>query len=315
MRHRIRFLQTGSTMAQRRVGGKPRRGLTVTEVVVVVVLLIVVVGVLLTAIPRLRESAHREQCANNLKQLGEAVRRFRDAEGFLPAARIADRYATWAVQIAPYLNLAETNGLRAWDLRKSYYLQPDEVRAAQVLRFYCPSRRRPPQLSVSGDVPDNGQPAAQDFPGALGDYGCCSGDGSPAHPWTTAEANGAIILGEVLERADDLVLKWRNRTDYPSLRRGESHTILLGEKHVPWGHFGEAQRGDGSLYNGDHPASEARVGGPGHGLAPAPDAPFKDNFGSYHPGICQFLMADGSVKALANSIQEDVLGRLATRGD
>ena len=302
-------------MPRVRVDGTARRGLTVTEVVVIVLILVVVIGIVLTAIPRLRESAHREQCANNFKQLGEAFRRFRDAEGGLPAARIADRYATWAVQIAPYANLAEKNGLRAWDLRKSYYLQAEEVRAAQVLLYYCPSRRLPPQLSVSGDVPDNGQPAAQHFPGALGDYACCSGDGSTAHPWTTAEANGAIILGEVLQRADDLVLKWRSRTDFAALTRGESHTMLLGEKHVPRGHFGETQLGDGSLYNGDYPASSARVGGPGHGLAPSPDAAFMDNFGSYHPGICQFLMADGSVKALANSLQDDVLGRLATRGD
>src|SRR5205823_4972519 len=105
----------------------------------------------------------------------------------------------------------------------------------------------------------------------------------------------------------------RSRTDYPSLQRGESHTILLGEKHVPRGHFGAGPFGDGSLYNGDNPASAARVAGPGYGLAPGPDAPFHDNFGSDHPGVCQFLMADGSVRALANTIDEEVLGRLTTR--
>ena len=78
---------------------------------------------------------------------------------------------------------------------------------------------------------------------------------------------------------------------------------------------GEVRFGDGPLYDGDPPASAARVGGPGFGLAPGPDAPFHDNFGSYHPGICQFLMADGGVRALANGVSEDVLGRLTTRGE
>src|SRR6266436_5521983 len=106
-------------MAQRRVGGTPRRGLTVAELVVIVILLVLVVGLVVARIPRWRESARRAQCANNLKQLGEAIRRFRDAHSFLPASRIADGHATWVVQIAPFMNLPENNGLRAWDLRKS----------------------------------------------------------------------------------------------------------------------------------------------------------------------------------------------------
>jgi hypothetical protein len=289
-----------------------RKGITVTQVVVVIVIAVTVLGIFVAAIPQLRESAQRVQCANNLKEMGTACRLFRDAKRFLPAARIADGYATWAVQIAPYLKLRD-NRLNEWDLSKSYYLQADEVRAAQVAFYYCPARRQPPQLSTSGDVPANGQPAAREFPGALGDYACCSGDGSPAHPWQTAQANGAIIVGEVLKRSGDLILDWRGRTDLGDLGPGQAQTILLGEKHVPFGHFGQRQAGDGSLYNGDYPASSARVGGPGYGLASSPDAPFHDNFGSFHPGICQFLFADASVRPLANSIDDDVLGRLAAR--
>jgi Protein of unknown function (DUF1559) len=290
-----------------------RCGLTVAEVVVVTIILLVVVGIFLTATPWMREQANRNQCAFNLRQMGIAVRKFRDGKHYLPAARIADRYATWAVQIAPYLSVGGPDPLHTWDPRKSYYAQSDEARAVQVVLYYCPSRRSPPQLSVSGDVPRNGQPAAREFPGALGDYAGCSGNGRPEHPWQTAQANGAIILGEVLKRSDDLILDWRGRVDLGDLEPGQSQTILLGEKHVPWGHFGEGQFGDGSLYNGDYPVYSNRVGGPGYGLATGPEAPFHDNFGSYHPGICQFLLADTSVRALANSISEEVLGRMTRR--
>jgi hypothetical protein len=292
-----------------------RPGLTAPELLVVGILLLVVAGILLTAIPRLRENAHRVQCVNNLKQLGEATRRFHDARNFLPAARIADGYATWAVQIAPYLHRPAKDPLADWDLHKSYYAQPAEVRAAQVSVFFCPSRRAPPQLSAGGDVPGNAPLGAQNTPGALGDYACASGNGDPQHPWQTAQANGAVILGEVLERSGDLVLDWRARTTLAMLKRGESQTILFGEKHVPWGHFGDVQDGDGSLYNGDHPASSARVGGPGHGLAPSPETPFQLNFGSVHPGLCQAVMADNSVRVFATSMTPEVLGQLTTRGD
>jgi hypothetical protein len=285
--------------------------LTAVEVLVVVVILLIVIGVVLAAIPRARESANRTHCAENLRQLGTGVRLFHDAKHFLPASRIADGYATWAVQIAPYLKLGKNDQLAGWELRKPYEAQPEEVRTAQVLLFYCPSRRLPPQLSASGDAGAAGRIA----PGALGDYAGASGNGSPQHPWTSAQANGAIIVGEVLERSDDLILNWRGRIDLKSLRRGLSQTIVVGEKHVPLGHFGEVQFGDGPLYDGAPPASAARVGGPGFGLAPAPDAPFHDNFGSYHPGSCQFLLADGGVRALANTISEDVLGKLTSRGE
>ena len=38
-------------------------------------------------------------------------------------------------------------------------------------------------------------------------------------------------------------------------------------------------------------------------------------FGSYHPGICQFVMADGNVRPLRVSMSVDVLGKLANRHD
>src|SRR5208337_2898574 len=126
-------------MTSYRESKKTRRGLTVPEVVVVTIIVLVVVGIVLTAIPRMRETAHREQCANNLRQIGVATRKFRDIKHFLPAARIADRYATWAIQIVPYLSASGADPLHAWDLHKSYYAQPDQVRAAQVVLYYCPS--------------------------------------------------------------------------------------------------------------------------------------------------------------------------------
>ena len=39
------------------------------------------------------------------------------------------------------------------------------------------------------------------------------------------------------------------------------------------------------------------------------------SFGSRHPGICQFVFCDGSVRALPNSTDVTVLTRLAMRAD
>ena len=38
-------------------------------------------------------------------------------------------------------------------------------------------------------------------------------------------------------------------------------------------------------------------------------------FGSYHPGICQFVLADGNVRPISVSISLTTLARLANRQD
>jgi prepilin-type processing-associated H-X9-DG protein len=288
--------------------------LTILEVVLLVLLAIAVLGLVFVAIQASRESAQRMLCENNLKQVGQSLRGFQENKGFLPASRIADRHATWAVQIAPFLPLKdEENPLKGWDLTLSFYAQPEQVRTAEVLLYYCPARRLPPQLSNSGDVPRDGRPSTDHFPGALGDYACAAGSDDPSRPWETARADGALILGEILKRKDDRILAWRGRTSLTSLPRGLDRTIVIGEKHVPLDGFGQGAEGDGSLYNGDYPANSGRIGGPGHPLAQSPDDAFDLNFGSYHPRVCQFLFADGHVEALTVSLSGELLGRLLSR--
>ncbi len=300
-----------------------RCGLARRDAVILFGLFVVLAGVIVTVIPRQRDRARRAECALHLAHIGQAISFYQGEspapwrqQGFqgplwrqaLPAARIADGYATWAVLIAPYLTTDLP--LLDWDLHKPYREQSENVRQRWLVDFFCPARQRTSKLSVSGDVPADGM---DHVPGAVGDYACAAGDGDPARPWTGPQANGAVILGEVLDRNGSQILRWRSRTDFTSLVRGRSYTLLVGEKHVPLGRFGQAAVGDGSLYDGGAPANFSRVGGPGHGLAPSPTAPFNHDFGSYHAGLCQFLMADGSVRPLANDVNERVLGKLIAR--
>ena len=301
-------------MCRQRAGR--RAGLTLFEAVLLLVLGVVVLGLVVMGLRTSRERAARLHCTNHLRQVGEGFLVYQNGQDHpaLPPSRIAARYATWAVLIAPYLPLQDQeNPLKDWDLQRDYYAQPERVRAAQLALYYCPARRTP-QLSVRGDVPVDGVPDRdKNYPGALGDFACASGDDDPAHPWRTPEANGAVIPAQVLERAGGRILKWRGLVTVAGLSRGQAYTITVGEKHVPPKAFGQADQGDGSLYNGDYPASSARIGGPGHGLARSPTDPVNTNFGSAHPGICNFLYADGHVEPLATSISEEVLGRLLRR--
>jgi hypothetical protein len=295
------------------VTGEPRWGWTRVEVVVLGLVGVMGLGLAVMLISHSRDPAQRTECKMHLKYLGDAIRLFHDRNNMLPASCVAPGYSTWAVQIAPFLPQDQGKTLAAWDAGLPYYEQTAAAREAQVWLYYCPARRGPPQLSVSDDSAPDGKWKAQHMAGALGDYGCASGTGDPARPWTSTDADGAVILGEVLEKKGDTIKKWKSLTTLNSLKRGQSYTILLGEKHVPKDAFGQTAQGDGSLYNGDHPASFARIAGKGHGLAQAPADPFNINFGSWHPGICQFLIADGSVQPRANNVDPELLAKWIRR--
>jgi len=234
---------------------KLRAGLTRLEILVAVVFTLAAVGLAVMVIARTREAALREQCKNNLRMLGEAFRAYHDASSAetslqrLPPARIADGYATWAVLLGPHLT--KEHALLSWDQQLPYYQQSDETRQAPLANFLCPARRRADLLSVAGDV----DRAGKLFPGAVGDYACVAGDGAKEHDWTGPRANGPLVIAEVLQSKGDRILKWRSETSYASFARGQSYTLLVGEKHAMPDHLGDAEFGDGSLYNGGKPAN------------------------------------------------------------
>jgi Protein of unknown function (DUF1559) len=292
-----------------------RRGITVLEVIVVIIVCVAAIGLAVMLLARHRENAQREQCKLNLKRIGEAFRHYHDNSAvaerarFLPPSRLADGYATWAVFLAP--ELLPESPLSKWDLQKSYFAQHDEVRRFASTLFFCPARSRTDAVSNAGDVDKTDVL----FPGGLGDYASVAGDGSPEHDWTGSNANGPLLIADVLERKDDRIVRWQSRTSLALLGQNESYKFVVGEKHVPADHHGDAAFGDGSLYNGAHSASFSRVAGPGFPLAASIDAPLNNNFGSYHKGVCFFLFADMSARPFTTDTSATVLGRMARRTD
>src|SRR5437660_379746 len=128
-----------------------RCAFTLIELLVVIAIVAVLIALLVPAVQKVRESAARTTCLNNLKQIGIALHLYEGDKKQLPPNRLSDLHATWAVLILPYLE--QDNVYRRWNLPDTYYNQPDPARLSQVPGYFCPSRRAPdtvPTASVSG---------------------------------------------------------------------------------------------------------------------------------------------------------------------
>jgi prepilin-type processing-associated H-X9-DG protein len=157
-------------------------------------------GLLMPAVQKVRESALRIQCANNLKQLGLALRGYEVVNGAFPPGmmsstrNISNAEATGFTCLLPFLEEDPTYRLYSfdepWFARANY-----EAVGARVRVFFCPSNRSSGEIDLT-PIAAQWNTALPPFAAAT-DYAFCKGaNGALNNDWmrTPGEVRGAFDI-------------------------------------------------------------------------------------------------------------------------
>ncbi|MDY3562224.1 DUF1559 domain-containing protein [Gemmata sp. JC673] len=288
-----------------------RYGFTLIELLVVIAIIAILIGLLLPAVQKVREAASRLKCSNNLKQLGLAYHNYHDSNMQLPPAAMGDKYASHFVLILPYIEQNNLYNKFNVSLEMTSGANNTQLLANEsvVNTFLCPSIRSGNAMTTLGPAVDYVATGNRDQ-----SNDCDRLDGNPEQHW------GMLIYpSDPLPGTGRTGLK--SRTSFASVTDGLSNTTLLGEKHVPSTGIGQpANAGDGTWgywYISDwktwmvvRNAKFALGKGSSDNTGD-----YRKKLGSWHTGVCQFLVGDGSVRSVNNNTSTEVLLLAADRRD
>ncbi len=316
---------------------RTRSGFTLIELLVVIAILTVMMGLLLPAVQKVRESAARSKCQNNLRQVALAAHNYHEAKKYLPPGighpGWNGRYTSLFVELLPYLEQEPVYAGWNWSNPAANYGGDGTPAATAIPTLVCPSSGIDQNPVHFGTL-------------ALGITTYGGNAGQKSFPKTRATNDGLFGYSSAASR---------NQVKLTDIADGTANTLMFGERVIGDGNLDSFQ--DAPLTPPPSPPLQASTAYSTWGQPPGPDAglgllligTMSINFGfpelyvppvlppgqkpppvdwssrglvawdrlsaygSRHHGGANFAFADGSVKFVRADLSLTALVALSTR--
>lgn len=302
------------------------RGFTLVELLVVVAIIALLIALLLPAVQAAREAARRAQCSNHLRQIGLATMEYEHAHNVLPLGSYwydagGTNYVglgSGLLRLLPYVEQQALYDLYNFTLPIDTQKHPGTTRllGSTLLPLYtCPS-----DLPTTPYVNGDGSKYAKTNYAASG--GSTRVGSNSSYPCSLYSTLNQLATASEPNNAGPFN-RYGRYCALTDIRDGLSNTIFFGELRPDWNFSASRHGWQGTAcasgytfttvpinyYSGDHTYNTS------NGCAYWNTHTANMGFKSCHPGGATFLLGDGTVRFLQETIDMQVYQYLGDKND
>ena len=304
-------------------------GFTLIELLVVIAIIAILIALLIPAVQQAREAARRNDCKNNLKQIGVALHNYHETYGLFPPGWVPDCKPTasaadpcglvgtnptyprpgwaWTVFILPFVDEPQLYNVLGVGTNLTP-LNPGDPNDKLLAAYLCPSDSSPEETAWGGKSP----PPWKGY--RKSNYAACRGN------ITSYQLDSGAATPDqrgIFGNSSDTKMR--------DVKDGTGCTILVGEcensgdangnRAPTW--LRASMFGVPSAFQWSHPDSVTRTTAKMYAINPGllPITSFQGAFSSMHAGGAQFVMGDGSVRFIQESIDGTIYENLGSISD